>query len=274
MWDIGIRSQVRKSILEAVTAKWPQHMRDKLYIGTGDERIYPIWYKTLMSGEFDHLMQFIDPSRAAVDVGALLGQYSLTLSSLSTRCLCIEPLKNYAFLAQVLPDNCIVCTVAAGEHPGEGLLRTPDYQYGLSSLLDNKWLEADEIVTEQMTPIRRLDDIVSQELPGECIGFLKIDVEGFEFKVLKGAAGILQRHKPNLQIEIDPENLPKVRFWLENLGYTGLFFFAGRLLEISQFDPETHCSPGNAWSLEKPDEFDPDLYVVNFFFIPKGQNIS
>ena len=220
--------------------------------------------------EFDHLLQFIDPAKAAVDVGALLGQYSLTLSSLSTRCLCIEPLKNYAFLAQVLPDNCIVCTVAAGEQSGEGLLRTPDYQYGLSSLLDNKWLNAGKIVTEQRTLIRRLDDIVLQELPGESIGFIKIDVEGYEFKVLKGAVGILQKHKPNLQIEIGPENLHAVRNWLENLGYLGLFFFAGRLFEISQFNSQIHCSPVNAWSTEKFDEFDPDLFVVNFFFVPKG----
>ena len=268
MWDIGIRNQFRKSMLAAVTAKWPQRMQDRLYSGTGDERIYPIWYRTLLSGEFDHLLQFTDPARAAVDVGALLGQYSLTLSSLSTRCLCIEPLQNYAFLAKVLPDNCIVCTVAAGEQPGEGLLRTPDYQYGLSSLLDNKWLKAGKIVTEQMTFIRRLDDIIPQELPGESIGFIKIDVEGFELKVLKGATRILQKHRPNLQIEIDPENLCEVKNWLADLGYMGLFFFAGKLFEISQFDPKIHCSTVNSWSPEKSDEFDPDLFVVNFFFVP------
>lgn len=264
------RKQHRENILAEITAKWPQSMRDRLHTGVGDERIYPIWYKTLMAGEFDHLLQFTDPRQAAVDIGALLGQYSLTLSSLSTKCLCIEPLKNYAFLARVLPSNCRVCTVAAGDQPGEGVLRTPDYNYGLSSLLDNKWLKAGKSITEQATAIQKLDDVVLGELPDEPIGFVKIDVEGYELRVLKGATGLLQEHKPNLQIEIDPRNLKEVRALLEQFGYRGMFFFDGKLFDIGRFHPEIHCSPDNEWSPEKEDEYDVNLYVVNFFFVSRG----
>ena len=268
MWSDRYCTQHRENILAEITAKWPQSMRDKLHTGEGDERIYPIWYRTLMKGEFDHLLQFTDPTKAAVDVGALLGQYSLTLSSLSTKCLCVEPLKNYAFLAKVLPSNCIVCTVAAGDQPGEGVLRTPDYQYGLSSLLNNEWVKAGKNVTEQVTAIQKLDDIVLQEMPDEPIGFVKIDVEGYELKVLNGATELLQTFRPNLQIEIETGNLQVVRGLLENLGYTGLFFFDGRLREIGQFRSDLHRSPDNEWSPEKADAFDTDLYVSNFFFIP------
>ena len=268
MWSERFRQQCRENLLAEITAKWPSSMRDKLLTGEGDERIYPIWHKTLVSGEFDHLLQFTDPQKAAVDVGALLGQYSLTLSSLSTKCLCIEPLKNYAFLAKVLPSNCTICTVAAGDQPGEGVLRTPDHQYGLSSLLNNKWLDAAKTITEQATVIRKLDDIVLRELPNEPIGVVKIDVEGYELKVLEGARELLRGHRPNLQVEIDPENLQAVRGLLADLGYTGIFFFDGRLHEISQFDPKTHRNPDNQWSPEKSESFDVDLFVVNFFFVP------
>jgi FkbM family methyltransferase len=200
-------------------------------------------------------------------VGALLGQYSLALSSLCTKCLCIEPLLNYAFLAKVLPGNCIVRTVAAGDATGEGVLRTPDYQYGLSSLLDNAWIAAGNVVTEQATRIEPLDIIVQQALPDEPIGFVKIDTEGYELKVLTGARELLSTHRPNLQVEIGPDNLQQVQAFLDDLGYTGLFFYGDQPFEISQFRPETHCSAEHAWSPTK-DDFDQDLYVVNFFFIP------
>jgi FkbM family methyltransferase len=208
-----------------------------------------------------------------VDVGALLGQYSLTLSSLSTTCLCIEPLQKYAFLAKVLPPNCHVCTIAAGEETGEGALRTPDGNYGLSSLLDNEWIDTAGTITCQATAIRKLDEIVRDEIPFEPIGFIKIDVEGYECKVLAGATAVLRDHRPNLQIEIDPRNMDWVRGMLEKTGYTGLFFYEDRLHGISQFRPEIHQNAQYAWSPEKAGEFDLEKYVVNFFFIPRESTL-
>jgi FkbM family methyltransferase len=268
MYSERYRKQHRENMLAEITARWPQGMRDKLHSGQGEERVYPIWYKTLMTGEFDHLPQFTDSNRAAVDVGALLGQYSLTLSALCSRCLCVEPLENYAFLSRVLPGNCIVCTIAAGERPGEGILRTPDYQYGLSSLVDNEWLAAAETVTEQRTAIETLDAIVARRMPDKPIGFCKIDVEDYEREVLRGAEGVLHEHAPNLQIEIDPRHLAQVAAWLDERGYRGMFFYEGRLLDVGRFRPEIHCSPEHEWSIETADRFDPDLYVSNFFFVP------
>jgi len=270
MSDSSFRQQYRSMLIEQIIAAWPAHMRDLLdYTGDGDERIYPIWRKTVMGGEFDHLAQFVAPTKAAVDVGALLGQYSLTLSALATRCLCIEPLQKYAFLAKVLPSNCKVCTVAAGEKLGRGLLRTPDHNYGLSSLLDNDWLHRAEIVTQQETDIQPLDEIVAREFSAKSIGFVKIDVEGYELSVLRGAKRLLETQRPNLQIEIGPENLPAVQDLLRGYGYIGLFYFEERLHEIGQFDPAIHLNPAKAWTPENT-EFDIERYVVNFFFIPKA----
>lgn len=263
------RKQNRENLLAEIISKWPINMQEKLFTGDGDERIYPIWQKTLMSGEFDHLLQFTNPEKAAVDVGALLGQYSLTLSAVSTTCLCIEPLKKYAFLAKVLPKNCRLHTCAVGEETGEGVLRTPDHNYGLSTLVENEWISSASIVTEQVTVIKKLDDVILQEIPDEPIGFIKIDVENFECKVLSGATRVLKEHRPNLQIEIDPENLKNVQELLESMGYSGLFFFDGRLHGIGQFQPEIHHNPRNAWSPDRADEFDLEKYVVNFFFVPR-----
>ena len=270
MPDSSFRQQWRSMLINRVTDTWPAYMRALLnYEGDGDERVYPIWRKTAMGGEFDHLAQFVDPSKAAIDVGALLGQYSLTLSALATRCLCIEPLQKYAFLAKVLPSNCKVCTVAAGEKLGRGLLRTPDHNYGLSSLLDNDWLHRAEVVTQQEIAIEPLDEIVAREFSSELIGFVKIDVEGYELSVLRGAKHLLETQQPNLQIEIGPENLHVVQELLRGYGYIGLFYFEERLHEIGQFDRHIHLNPANAWTPDNA-QFDLERYVVNFFFIPKA----
>ena len=244
-------------------------MREKIYdTGDDDDRVYPTWYRAVMSGEFDHLLPFLDPTKAAVDVGALLGTYSLTLSSLATRCLCVEPLENYAFLAKVLPGNCIVRTVAAGDRAGEGVLRTPDWGFGLSSLLDNEWLSAAKQIQEQRTRIMKLDDIVAETMPESPIGFVKIDVEGYELEVVKGAADLLRHHRPNLQIEILPEHVVGVRDYLQTLGYAGLFFFNGAAHQLSRFAPEVHQNRDHRWTIEKAEPSDAELYVANFFFVP------
>ena len=88
-----VRQRFRQLQMADIEATWPDVLRKRLHTNTGDWRIYGIWQTTFRSGLFDSLRPFLDPSRAAVDVGALLDQYTLTLSAWATRCLCIEPLE-------------------------------------------------------------------------------------------------------------------------------------------------------------------------------------
>jgi FkbM family methyltransferase len=47
----------------------------------------------------------------------------------------------------------------------------------------------------------RLDDDLRSAGP---IGFIKIDTEGFEYKIIEGARQLIEEHKPHLYIEIHP----------------------------------------------------------------------
>ena len=56
--------------------------------------------------------------------------------------------------------------------------------------------------TEVPVLVRRLDDLVDAP-----VDFIKIDTEGYELSVLKGAQEVLAACRPGVQIEIELENL-------------------------------------------------------------------
>lgn len=64
--------------------------------------------------------------------------------------------------------------------------------------------------------VDKLDNI---NLPETKIDFIKIDVEGHEILVLKGAEQTLKKYKPLIFIEIFPENFEQVNELLTNYGY-------------------------------------------------------
>ncbi len=67
-----------------------------------------------------------------------------------------------------------------------------------------------------------LDDLDIQD-----VGFMKIDVEGHEYSVLKGAIYTIERYKPNLMIELDDRYNPGIfdrcTKVLRDMGYEGFF---------------------------------------------------
>jgi hypothetical protein len=58
-----------------------------------------------------------------------------------------------------------------------------------------------------VVPAVSLDDYAGQNLQDSLIDLLKVDVEGFEGAVLRGARKTLNEDRPTLFIEFVPENL-------------------------------------------------------------------
>ncbi len=104
--------------------------------------------------------------------------------------------------------------------------------------------------------VRSLDSYFADE-PGR-VAALKIDVEGHELAVLRGAAGVLAEHGPLLVCEIEARHLAdgnvfRVLDWLGAAGYEGQFVRRGRLVPISAFDPDRDQSTEGERYWDRPD---------------------
>jgi len=127
-----------------------------------------------------------------VDVGANVGYYTLIASKLvdsSGRVYAIEPIPSTATIlrANVKLNKCfnvIVHEVAAYSSKGKLTLRVPGLWYGSASILQNG---LSITVNAAM-----LDELLQNEIFVDCI---KIDVEGAELEVLRGARNVLNRTK-------------------------------------------------------------------------------
>jgi FkbM family methyltransferase len=111
-------------------------------------------------------------------------------------------------------------------------------------------------IYEVAVPRRKLDDY-----DFDAVGFIKIDVEGHELSVLRGASNTIERHRPLMLIEIEDRHKPNaicnVHSFLGNLGYEGYFLLNKKLMPLTCFDLAAHQKN---WRQS-------GLYINNFFFV-------
>ena len=139
--------------------------------------------------------------KAAIDVGANIGTISYYLSK-----YCRE---NHAFeinpriaekLRQARLANTKVYEIGLSDSRRSAVLRVP--LAGFGAVFGNATIErANDLdgraVAEQEVPVAMLDDFELKD-----VGIIKIDVEGHELAVLRGALKTLERDRPSLVIEI------------------------------------------------------------------------
>ncbi len=138
------------------------------------------------------------PGMKVIDVGANIGYYALMFShhtGADGEVLCVEPdPQNLAELernisANQLGDKVKILPMAAGDRDG-----TVCFQPGLNSVVSE-----DGGHTVVVTRIDAMS--VSQ------VDLIKIDVEGYEGAVLRGGAGVIERFRPVIFLELHPRLL-------------------------------------------------------------------
>jgi FkbM family methyltransferase len=152
--------------------------------------------------------------------------------------------------------------VALSDHTGDAQLRVLLNDPGRSSIEKANPVERLGAVELLTVPTRRLDDYDAIE----PVGCIKIDVEGHEDAVLRGARRILLRDYPSLIIEIEERHkrhsVSTVNGFLAELGYQGFFFRDDRLNPIESFRAEEHQDIANIVNNINRE----NKYVNNFLF--------
>jgi len=153
-----------------------------------------------------------------VDIGANTGSFCLlTVLVPGLRVVAFEPNPEaFALLRQNLELNNLADRVdfhpfALGNRNGTASLRIPadPNWWGQATLADNPLRQPfDSGATSVEVEIKRLDDVIDGP-----VSFIKIDTEGNELDVMRGAKRILETYKPGVQFEIQRQNL--AQFGLE-----------------------------------------------------------
>ena len=156
----------------------------------------------------------------AIDVGANNGVTAWVLSRIFDIVHAFEP--NAQLLSEwksVAPANVIAWDCALSDGTGNTVLMVPvigKQTFTGWASLDKPAIGAPEEFVR--LPARRatLDSLALGDTP---VDFVKIDVEGHEMAVLKGAEQLFQRWRPWVVIEIWDQHRQAVLEWFFNLGY-------------------------------------------------------
>ncbi|MCH5259480.1 MAG: FkbM family methyltransferase [Lachnospiraceae bacterium] len=159
--------------------------------------------------------KIIKPGMVILDIGANIGNHTVFFAKkcMAAHVYSIEPQKNvYEILEKnislnSLDDVCTIYNIALGESLGKADIAF----YNRTNCGGTRLTMSDD------------GDIVMSTLDGmnlPDIDFVKIDVEGFEYNVLKGGEKLLRSMSPILYVEINDENYQKVSALLNSYGYT------------------------------------------------------
>jgi FkbM family methyltransferase len=226
------------------------------------QRLKYLQYLSARSSEREiHIVhKYIDPKRAAVDIGVHLGFYSRHFAKYASSVIGFEANPDSAtFAKRSLAGLATIEWVALSSEAGTGQLRIPVGTSGgeaaLGTLSHTNQLDGRRFL-EVSVPVRTLDEF---DLPP--VGFAKIDVEGHEEAVLQGGQKLLARDHPVYMIEIEdrynPGALPRILHYFNNVGYDGMFYDGILMKSIEEFDQKKYqTEPGKD-------------FINNFFFFPR-----
>lgn len=181
-----------------------------------------------------HLSALVPEGKLAIDAGANVGLYSYWIARAASEVAAFEP---QPLLARRLGASGIrgltMHNCALSDTMGVAELHVPRNSNGEASL---RTLDVPTITVQ--VPLRTIDSFDFSD-----VGFFKIDVEGHEEALLRGAENTLRRSDATLYIEVEerhnPGGLARITDWLAGLGYVNVQYRQNaRMHPFSDFDLE------------------------------------
>lgn len=189
--------------------------KNDMYIGKGLQK-YGEWSE----GEVVLFKQICQPGGVVVEVGANIGVHTVVLAQLvgkSGRVIAFEP-QHLVF--QTLCGNIAINSLQNVECFNCGVASTAGTLFIPSPAPDQTnnfgGIRMNDQQRGRQVPVVTLDQVFNQPR----LNLIKIDVEGMEQDVIKGAAGLINKFKPVLYVENDQKDKSKALIELiQSLGY-------------------------------------------------------
>jgi FkbM family methyltransferase len=177
------------------------------------------------------IKKLLRPGDTFIDIGANFGIYTLLASGIvgnTGQVYSFEPQKKLVEIikAQLVINNMqnvTVHNVGLADEESELVLRNPvEHHTGTASF------RSDETAGRQIDRVQvvRGETLLTQ-VPSSARVFIKIDVEGFEFKVLQGLQNLLKYENVAILVEITD-------FWLDKMGISSKAIY--QMLEEAGFE--------------------------------------
>jgi FkbM family methyltransferase len=195
---------------------------------------FSYWLYRLGGGcvpELVHLDRFIASTRTAIDVGANKGWFTYRLCKRFEHVYAFEINDDEAGLIVGFNANNVTlfrCGLSSASKVSKF------YVPVLGSLVLSSWGSLDcenapgaNRLIEKTVQVKPLDDFGISS-----VDFMKIDVEGHELEVLKGASATIGESRPIVLIEVRDWNLPAVDAWFQALDFQ--HFTIGDFLNIKE----------------------------------------
>ena len=169
-------------------------------------------YFNVNNDPYDELFSLVKPGMMVIDAGANMGFTALNIANKLKNKGIVYAFEPDAHNYSVLQNNLLL-------NPG---LQIEPFKLGLGNIKEDVKLEVinesnrgeNQITTNPSTPkfsivaIITLDDFIAEQQI-EKVDLIKIDTEGFEMNILKGATETITKNKPVLFIELNDNNLRK-----------------------------------------------------------------
>ena len=158
---------------------------------------------TYQLSKIQAVLPFARDRRVALDIGAHVGLWTMQLAKSFETVHAFEPLPVHVecFKANTAElKNVILHELCLGSHNGVAAIQPIEDNSGNSHMAAT----GETIASALMANLNRLDDYAEERMPGVEVGFIKIDVEGYEIHVVKGAEKLIQRCRPVMVVEQKP----------------------------------------------------------------------
>lgn len=172
------------------------------------------YYGEYNPDETEMIVKLAKPGMLCLDIGANIGSISQALLRSGFQVVAFEPQPEVCNLLKFNCPGAVVHNVALGKE--KSTAQMPKVYYSEKNNVGGLSLNTRTHLGSYTVPVETLDSYNFDN-----VGFLKIDVEGFEEQVLLGGLETINKYKPVLYIEDDRiHNRAALRSLIKQIGYS------------------------------------------------------